>query len=98
MLCMVHTAHRSSSNKCSVHVDCLLLPLASSYKTRIGGNKGGSPCDTFAWAFTACREDRLGATGRLKLKMDQTYPLEQAAEAQSALAGRKTTGKVLLLP
>ncbi len=38
------------------------------------------------------------ASHKLKLKMEHTYPLEQAAEAQTARAGRRTTGKVLLLP
>jgi NADPH2:quinone reductase len=36
--------------------------------------------------------------GRLKLRTEFEFPLEQAAEAQRALEGRKTTGKVLLLP
>jgi len=38
------------------------------------------------------------AAGVLRLKTDCTYPLERAADAQADLAGRKTTGKVLLLP
>jgi NADPH2:quinone reductase len=38
------------------------------------------------------------ASGRLKLKMDHLYTLEQAAEAHAALAARRTTGKLLLLP
>jgi NADPH2:quinone reductase len=38
------------------------------------------------------------SSGRLRLKMDHVYPLDRAAEAQIALAGRRTTGKVLLLP
>jgi NADPH2:quinone reductase len=38
------------------------------------------------------------AGGVLRLKTDCTYPLERAADAQAALAGRKTTGKVLILP
>jgi NADPH:quinone reductase len=36
--------------------------------------------------------------GKLKLRTEFEFPLEQAAEAQRALEGRKTTGKVLLLP
>jgi NADPH2:quinone reductase len=36
--------------------------------------------------------------GSLRLKTDHLYPLERAADAQAALAGRKTTGKVLLVP
>ena len=36
--------------------------------------------------------------GMLKLRIERTFPLREAAEAQRALEGRKTTGKVLLLP
>lgn len=38
------------------------------------------------------------ATGRLKVKIDKTFPLAEAAEAHRELEGRKTTGKVILLP
>jgi NADPH2:quinone reductase len=43
--------------------------------------------------------DVLGAvgSGRLKVRIGQTFPLAEAAEAHRALEGRKTTGKVLLL-
>jgi NADPH2:quinone reductase len=41
--------------------------------------------------------DRV-ATGELKLCIGATYPLAEAAVAQIALAGRQTTGKVLLIP
>ncbi len=36
--------------------------------------------------------------GKVKLRVEQTFPLAQAADAHRALEGRKTTGKVLLLP
>ena len=36
--------------------------------------------------------------GKLKVRIGATFPLEQAAEAHRALEGRKTTGKVLLVP
>ncbi len=36
--------------------------------------------------------------GELKIRVDRTYALTQAAEAHRALAGRETTGKVLLIP
>jgi NADPH2:quinone reductase len=36
--------------------------------------------------------------GALKLRMEYSYPLADAAEAHRALEGRKTTGKVLLIP
>lgn len=37
-------------------------------------------------------------TGELKLRITQTFPLAEAAEAHRQLEGRKTTGKVLLIP
>jgi NADPH2:quinone reductase len=36
--------------------------------------------------------------GKLKLRIDTEFPLKDAAEAHRALEGRKTTGKVLLIP
>jgi NADPH2:quinone reductase len=38
------------------------------------------------------------ADGSLKLRIAHTYPLRDAARAQVELAGRKTTGKLLLIP
>jgi NADPH2:quinone reductase len=38
------------------------------------------------------------AAGRLKVRIDRTYPLAEAAEAHRALEGRQTAGKVLLIP
>jgi NADPH2:quinone reductase len=38
------------------------------------------------------------ASGRLKLRISKTLPLKDAAEAHRLLEGRKTTGKVLLIP
>ena len=57
--------------------------------------------------YTATREelewrasDVLGsiAKGDLKLRIHKTYPLAEAAQAHRDLEGRKTTGKVLLVP
>jgi NADPH2:quinone reductase len=44
--------------------------------------------------------DVLGwiAAGELKLRIEEDYPLARAADAHRALEGRKTTGKVLLIP
>lgn len=44
--------------------------------------------------------DVLGAvaSGQLNVRIGQTFPLAEAGEAHRALEGRKTTGKVLLLP
>jgi NADPH2:quinone reductase len=44
--------------------------------------------DLFAWI----------ADGSLKVRVGATFPLKNAADAHHALEGRKTTGKVLLLP
>ena len=38
------------------------------------------------------------ADGKLKLRIGATYPLADAAQAHRDLEGRKTTGKVLLIP
>ena len=57
--------------------------------------------------YTATRADleaRAGAvlgwvaSGKLKLRLEHTYPLAEAAEAHRALEGRQTTGKILLIP
>src|SRR5437773_522839 len=57
--------------------------------------------------YTASREELLQRAGdllgwiregKLKLRIEIEYPLAQAAEAHKALEGRKTTGKVLLIP
>ena len=57
--------------------------------------------------YTAKRED-LEATaaelfevvksGAVKIMVNQTYPLKDAAEAHRALEGRRTTGSTVLLP
>src|SRR5262245_57992700 len=38
------------------------------------------------------------ASGALHVRIDRTFPLADAADAHRALEGRKTTGKVLLIP
>ncbi len=57
--------------------------------------------------YTATREELLGrandlfdwtARGELKIRIGAEFPLAQAAEAHRQLAGRLTTGKVLLVP
>jgi NADPH2:quinone reductase len=59
------------------------------------------------FAYTATREelvqragDVLGwiRDGKLKLRMVFEFPLKDAAEAHRALEGRRTTGKLLLIP
>ena len=57
--------------------------------------------------FTATRDELLWRSGdlftwlgdgRLKLRIERTYPLAQAAQAQVDLASRATAGKLLLIP
>lgn len=57
--------------------------------------------------YTAKREELLEraaevfgwvADGKLSVRIGGRYPLEEARQAQEDLAGRKTTGKLLLLP
>jgi NADPH2:quinone reductase len=38
------------------------------------------------------------AAGRLKLRIGHVYKLEEAQQAHRDLEGRKTTGKLLLIP
>jgi NADPH2:quinone reductase len=58
-------------------------------------------------AYTASRQELLQRAGdvlgwirdgRLKLRTEFEFPLKDAAEAHRALEGRRTTGKVLLIP
>lgn len=48
----------------------------------------GRTDDLFGWI----------ADGRLHVRVGATFPLREAAAAQDALTGRRTTGKVVLLP
>jgi NADPH2:quinone reductase len=57
--------------------------------------------------YTASREDLVKAardlftvvkTGKVKIAINQTYPLSEAAQAQRDLEARKTTGSTVLLP
>lgn len=58
-------------------------------------------------AYTLTREELLGRAadvfgwigdGRLKIRLDQSFPLAQAQAAHEYLEGRQTKGKVLLIP
>jgi NADPH:quinone reductase len=57
--------------------------------------------------YIATREELLArsgavfgmiASGKLKLRIEHTYPLAEAERAHRELEGRKTTGKLLLIP
>jgi NADPH2:quinone reductase len=58
-------------------------------------------------AYIATREElmarssdvfRMMAAGKLRLRIEYTYPLAEAQRAHRDLEGRKTTGKLLLIP
>jgi len=78
-------------------IDPLLLnQLGSLFLTR---PKLGDYCATrleLLWRA----DDVLGwiAAGKLKVWIDRTYPLSEAAQAHRDLEGRKTSGKILLIP
>jgi NADPH2:quinone reductase len=59
------------------------------------------------WHYVATRAElewrsgevlRWAASGELKLRTEHVYPLAEAAQAQTDLEARKTTGKILLEP
>lgn len=77
-------------------VDCARLAVDSLFLTR-----------PTLRSYTATREELLGRAaevfawildGKLHVRTGGRYPLEQAGSAQEALAGRRTSGKLLLLP
>ncbi len=41
---------------------------------------------------------KMIADGKIKIQVNQTFPLSKVAQAHNALAGRKTTGQTVLLP
>jgi len=63
----------------------LTRPTLKDY-VRTRGELESRVADVFGWV----------ARGELKVRIGATYPLEDAAQAHRDLAGRKTTGKVLL--
>jgi NADPH2:quinone reductase len=74
---------------------------------RLGGLRSLFLTRPSLFAYVQARADTLRhanavfdmvAGGQLRVRIGATYPLAQAAEAHIALAGRKTTGKVLLIP
>jgi NADPH2:quinone reductase len=57
--------------------------------------------------YTASREDLLASandlfdavlTGKVKIEIQQRYPLADAAQAHRDLEARRTTGSTLLIP
>ena len=57
--------------------------------------------------YTAARDDLVKSakalfqvvkSGKVKIRINQTYPLSEAVQAHRDLEGRKTTGSTVLLP
>jgi NADPH2:quinone reductase len=74
----------------------LLNPKGSLYLTRPSMMHYIADRDELMWRAG----EVLGwiAEGKLRLSIDRELPLAEAAEAHRALEGRRTTGKVLLIP
>ena len=74
----------------------LLNPKGSLYVTRPGLPHYIATRDELVWRA----RDILGwvADNRLKVHIDRTYSLQDAAKAHQDLEGRKTSGKVLIKP
>jgi NADPH2:quinone reductase len=58
-------------------------------------------------AYTSTRKEledsarallKMVKSGKVKIHIDQTYPLQEAAQAHRDLESRKTTGQTVLLP
>ncbi len=74
----------------------ILNPKGSLYLTRPSlGHYASSP-DELQWR--AGDVLRWVASGKLRARIDRSFPLREADEAHRALEARKTIGKVLLLP
>jgi NADPH:quinone reductase len=74
----------------------LLAQKGSLFLTRPSLAQYSATRDELLWRA----QDVLGwvASGELKLRVEKTFPLSEAAEAHRQLEGRATTGKVLLIP
>jgi len=68
----------------------------SLYLTRPGLPHYTASRDELVWRASDILERVAG--NRLRVRVDRIYPLTEAAQAQQALEGRKTSGKVLLKP
>jgi NADPH2:quinone reductase len=74
---------------------------------RLAGGRSLFVTRPTVFSYTSTREELLAHAeavfgmiiqGKLKLHIDRTYPLEEAAEAQAALSSRQTVVKLLLIP
>jgi NADPH2:quinone reductase len=72
------------SAKGSLSLSCPSLPHYIADRASLEKRSG----DVLGWI----------ASGQLKIRMEITFPLANVAEAHRSLEGRKTTGKVLLIP
>ena len=76
--------------------DPITLMRGSNYLTRPNLRDYTTTRDELLWRS----RDVFGwlRDGKLRLRIDRTYPLAEAAQAQIDLAARRTAGKVLLIP
>ena len=74
----------------------LLNPKGALYLTRPSLAHYTSTHEELEWRATDILS--WASTGKLKIRIDRTLPLKDAAEAHRALEGRVTSGKILLIP
>jgi NADPH2:quinone reductase len=74
----------------------LLNAKGSIYVTRPGLGHYTATTDELEWR--AGDVLKWIAAGKLKIRIDRTFPLKDAADAHRALEARQTAGKVLLIP
>ena len=74
----------------------VLNPKGALYLTRPSLAHYTSTHEELEWRATDILS--WASTGKLKIRIDRTLPLKDAAEAHRALEGRVTSGKILLIP
>ena len=74
----------------------ILNPKGSLYLTRPSLGHYATTREEIQWRAGDIL--KWAGSGRLRVRIDRTIPLKDAAEAHRVLEGRKTTGKVILLP
>lgn len=74
----------------------LLAQKGSLYVTRPGINAYISSREELTWRASEVFD--WVSAGKMKLSINHEFPLSKASQAHEALEGRRTTGKILLLP
>jgi NADPH:quinone reductase len=79
--------------------DPIALTHQGIFALRDPADAGGLHCDAGrVGGAVRCAVFGMMAAGKLKLRIEHTYPLTEAQRAHRDLEGRKTTGKLLLIP